>query len=162
MKMGEAQMTSRQQPDTLSHGPRRLRVGLVGLAALAALVVTGCGATTTTGPGTGNSGATPTSTVTCPNNTSSFHLVAAGKLSIASDTTYAPAEFKDASGNFVGYDIDLAREIARRLCLTPDLQTADFGAIIPNLRTPALGQGRYDMSISSFTFTADRHKAVDM
>jgi polar amino acid transport system substrate-binding protein len=163
MKMGEAQMTTRQQPDTLSHGPRRLRVGLVGLAALAALVVTGCGATTSTGPGgTGNSGATPTSTVTCPTNTSSFHLVASGKLSIASDTTYAPAEFKDASGNFVGYDMDLAREIARRLCLTPDLQTADFGAIIPNLTTPALGQGRYDMSISSFTINDDRQKKVDM
>ena len=155
-------MTSRQQPDTLSHGPRRLRVGLVGLAALAALVVTGCGATTSTGPGGTGGGATPTSTVTCPTNTSSFHLVAAGKLSIASDTTYAPAEFKDASGNFVGYDMDLAREIARRLCLTPDLQTADFNAIIPNLITPALGQGRYDMSISSFTINDDRQKKVDM
>jgi polar amino acid transport system substrate-binding protein len=91
-----------------------------------------------------------------------WHLVAAGKLSIASDTTYAPAEFLDANNKPIGYDMDLAREFARRLCLTADIQTLAFGSIIPNLITPALGQGRFDMSISSFTINSDRQQKVDM
>ena len=145
------------------HSFRMMRGGFFGFVALLGLLLSACG-TTTTSTSTGNNAtsAVPTSTVTCPTNSASFHLVANGKLTVASDTTYAPAEYKDANNKAVGYDIDLVTEIARRLCLTADIKTADFGSIIPNLITPSLGQGTYDMSISSFTITDARQQKVDM
>lgn len=140
-----------------------LRNSLFGSVALLGLLLSACGTTTGAGGAGGNpTSAVPTSTVTCPTNTADFHLVANGKLTVASDTTYPPAEFKDANNKAAGYDVDLVTEIARRLCLAVDVKTADFGSIIPNLITPALGQGTYDMSISSFTITDARKEKVDM
>ncbi len=144
---------------------RMLRGGFFGSAVLLGLLLSACG-TTTTSPGTGSNAtsAVPTSTVTCPTNTTSFHLVNAGKLTVASDTTYAPAEYADPKDptKYIGYDMDLAAELARRLCLSVNVQKADFGTIIPDLSGPALGTQRYDMSISSFTINPDRQKKVDM
>jgi polar amino acid transport system substrate-binding protein len=137
------------------------------LAAVLALAFTACGTTTTTTNLGHISSTTPTTTVNCSSITSqqaSWHLVTSGTLTIASDTTYAPAEYPDANNvsNFIGYDMDLARELARRLCLTANIQKATFNAIIPDISSAALGQQRYDMSISSFTINNDRLKSVDM
>lgn len=128
-------------------GSRRWYMGL-GAFALAATILTGCG---------GGGGAS---------STVDLHLVQSGSLTIASDTTYAPAESIDTtkSGNdsFVGYDMDLARELAKRLNLKFNPKTASFDSIIGDISTPKLGQQRYDMAISSFTINDDRKKKVDM
>ncbi len=58
--------------------------------------------------------------------------------------------------------MDLAREFARRLCLTANIEKATFSNIIPDISGAPLGQQRYDMSISSFTINSDRLKKVDM
>lgn len=96
--------------------------------------------------------------------TASWHLVSPGKLTIASDTTYAPAEYKDPNDptKFTGYDMDIAREIAKRLGLTANIQTATFDSIIPDMSSASLGQQKYDMSISSFTINDQRKQKVDM
>jgi polar amino acid transport system substrate-binding protein len=139
----------------------------LGISALLALVLSGCGGTTSGSTSGGTSGGgTPTATVTCPADSvkASWHLVSNGQLTIASDTTYAPAEYPDANdpSHFIGYDMDLARELARRLCLTANIEKASFNAIIPDIANAALGQQRYDMSISSFTINDARQKQVDM
>jgi polar amino acid transport system substrate-binding protein len=140
----------------------------MGLGALLALALTACGTTTSTGGNLGHlSSTTPTSTVNCSGASTeqaSWHLVSSGQLTIASDTTYAPAEYPDPNNvsNFIGYDMDLAREIARRLCLTANIEKATFNSIIPDVYQAALGQQRYDMSISSFTINDARLKNVDM
>jgi polar amino acid transport system substrate-binding protein len=116
----------------------------LGTVALAATILAGCG-----GGGYGT-----------------YHVVQDTKLTIASDTTYAPAEFidttKSGTDSFVGYDMDLAREIARRLNLKFNPVTAGFDSIIPSISVGSLGSQRYDMSISSFTINSDRLKKVDM
>lgn len=135
-----------------------------GVLALAALLLAGCGgAGTTSASGTPNAQANATSTVTCnPSDQASWHLVSAGSLTIASDTTYAPAEYIDSTtGKPTGYDMDLIREIARRMCLTPDIRTETFGSILDLLAKPPLGQQKYDISISSFTINSTRLQEVD-
>src|SRR5262249_51977147 len=94
----------------------------------------------------------------------SWHLVSTGNLTVASDTTYAPAEYPDPSNanQFIGYDMDLIREVARRLCLSANILKAGFDAIIPDISSGTLGQGRYDLSISSFTINDRRLEKVDM
>lgn len=148
---------------------RVVRAGLLGIAMVLTLLLSACGTSSTgTGSkGTPVAGGEPTQVpVTCPSATdkASWKLVDATKLTIASDTTYAPAEFSDPSNpsQYIGYDMDLAREFARRLCLQPNIIKADFGAIIPDLSGPVLGQQRYDMSISSFTINDNRLKSVNM
>jgi polar amino acid transport system substrate-binding protein len=146
-------------------GGRLARLWSAGAgAALFALVLAGCGGSSGGASGTPQTGAAATSTVNCSAvNQSSLHLVSAGSLSIASDTTYAPAEFVDPNNpnNFLGYDLDLARELARRLCLQPKIQTASFDSIIDSLSGPALGQQKYDLAISSFSINSSRLQKVD-
>lgn len=142
---------------------RMLTAGLTSLAAALSLVLSACG-TNSSGPGGNTGGAVPTSTVTCPTTAASWHLVQSGTLTIASDTTYAPAEYPDPSNatQFIGYDMDLIREVARRMCLQPNIVKATFDNIIPSITTGSLGQQRFDLSISSFTINDDRLKKVNM
>ncbi len=160
--------TRRHGPTSELQGWRARRpwaVG-IGLAALMALVLSACGGSGTTPTGTPVSGgAKPTSTVNCTSGPPvNMHLVTANELTIASDTTYAPAEYVDPNNptNDIGYDMDLARELARRLCLGPHIVTATFGNIITDLAGPPLGQQPWDMSISSFTINSSREQKVDM
>lgn len=79
-----------------------------------------------------------------------------GTLIIGTDVTYEPAEFLDENQKPAGYDLDMARSIAMKLGLKPDVQAADFTGILP-----ALG-AKYDIGISSFTITPERLDSVNM
>src|SRR5690348_16261038 len=57
--------------------------------------------------------------------------------------------------------MDLVREIARRMCLVPDIHQETFGAILNLLSGPQLGQQKYDIAISSFTINPSRLQQVD-
>jgi polar amino acid transport system substrate-binding protein len=154
------------------HSPSRSRALALagGFSALLAMLLSACGATTAIG-GTGGQPTSAASTatsvpVTCPaaSVVATWHLVTPGELTIASDTTYAPAEFPDTNNpsHFIGYDMDLAREFSRRLCLNANIEKATFDAIIPDISGAPLGQQRYDMSISSFTINDKRLLKVHM
>lgn len=129
---------------------------LVSLALILSSLLTACGSGTSSGGSCTVGGTTF--------DTSTFHLIKSGTLTVASDTTYPPQEFPDPNDptKFTGSDIDLITEIATRICLGTVIQKADFDGIIPGLITPALGHQRYDLSISAFTINADRQKKVDM
>ncbi len=84
-------------------------------------------------------------------------VATSGKLVVGMDTSYAPAEYLDEDGTTpIGYDVDLSKAIAAVLGLEADLQSADFGSIIP-----AVGS-RYDVGISSFTVNPDRLSQANM
>jgi polar amino acid transport system substrate-binding protein len=127
-------------------------ISMIVLALMFSSLLAACGSTPAT---TGNGG--------CKVDTSKFHLVASGTLNVASDTTYPPQEFQDPNDptKFVGSDLDIISEIAKRICLTATIDKANFDDIIPALTTPALGQQRYDLSISAFSITPDRQQKVD-
>lgn len=111
-------------------------------------------------------GGTPTTTVTCPasETKASWHLIHSDQLTIASDTTYIPGEFVDTAHptSYSGYDMDIARELARRLCLHLNIVKTNFNSIIPNISGPLLGHQRSDMAISSIPITKERKQLVDM
>lgn len=52
-----------------------------------------------------------------------------GELVIGLDPTYPPFEVVDGAGELVGYDVDLAREIASRLGVVPRFVAVDVGGI---------------------------------
>ncbi len=59
----------------------------------------------------------------------------AKQLIVAHDTNFKPFEFRDESGNYTGFDIELWQEIAKRANLDYQFQPMDFNGIIPALQT---------------------------
>ena len=80
-----------------------------------------------------------------------------GVLRIALEGTYPPFNFRDPkSGQLTGYDVDVAREVARRLKRQPQFVLTEWSAILP-----ALSAGRVDVAISQVIITPEREKAFD-
>jgi ABC-type amino acid transport substrate-binding protein len=81
----------------------------------------------------------------------------AGKLRIATDPNYPPMEFRKG-GELVGFDIDLGRDLARRLGVE-----AEFVPVEWNWRDLAerLDAGEFDVLLSSITITPERQEAVE-
>lgn len=79
-----------------------------------------------------------------------------GKLTIGIDPTYAPNEYRDASGRMTGWDVDLFTAIAKRMGLKAVFNGATFDNILPSVKG-----GRYNLGVSSFTDNAEREKQVD-
>ncbi|MEY9963129.1 polar amino acid transport system substrate-binding protein [Streptacidiphilus sp. MAP12-16] len=84
-------------------------------------------------------------------------LKSAGTANIATDASYAPMEFKDASGNIVGMDVELGTAIMKKLGLKANFANASFDSILGGIAAK-----KYDLSLSSFTATQKREQAVDM
>lgn len=64
--------------------------------------------------------------------------------------------FKGQQANFIGFDIDIAREMARELGVKLEPVNTSWPSIIP-----ALNLGRFDIIISGMSVTPERAKKVD-
>jgi polar amino acid transport system substrate-binding protein len=85
-------------------------------------------------------------------------IKADGKITAATEATYAPAEFLNSDGKtIVGFDIDLFKAVAARLGLQADFQQSTFGDIIPGV-----GNGKYEAGVSAFTVNKEREQQVQM
>ncbi|PIJ51500.1 histidine ABC transporter substrate-binding protein HisJ [Erwinia sp. OLTSP20] len=76
-------------------------------------------------------------------------------LRIGTDPTYAPFESKNAQGQLVGFDIDLANEICKRIEAKCTFVESDFDALIPSLKAKKI-----DAIISSLSITAKRQEEI--
>jgi len=84
-----------------------------------------------------------------------FELVNPGALTVGSDIPFPPFE-QGRAPDYEGFDIDLAREIARRLELETRIQDTPFDTIFRDL-----AQGKFDAVASATTITEERERAVD-
>lgn len=75
---------------------------------------------------------------------------------IATDTTFAPFEFQDAQGKFVGIDMDLIREIAKDQGFTVDIKPLGFDAALQ-----AVQANQVAGVIAGMSITEDRKKVFD-
>lgn len=71
------------------------------------------------------------------------------------DDTYPPMEYKDESGNFAGFDIDMAKEIAKRQNKEIEFVPTAWSAIFTGLSSD-----KYDCIISSLSITEERKKTI--
>ncbi len=83
-------------------------------------------------------------------------LKEAGKLTFGTDASYPPQEYVDAAGKPVGFDMDIAAEIASRMGLELNVVNFKFDDIIP-----ALNAGQFDAVISAMTINEKRQAVVD-
>ena len=78
----------------------------------------------------------------------------AGKLRIGCEATYPPFTFRER-GEIVGYDVDLATAMCRSLGVTPEFIDTQWSGVIP-----ALYAGRFDIIMSSMSYTRARMERV--
>lgn len=78
-------------------------------------------------------------------------IKANGKVRISTDANYKPQSFREPDGSWVGFDIDVGTEIAKRLGVTAEFQHVDFDII-----TAGSWASRWDISVGSMTITTDR------
>lgn len=75
---------------------------------------------------------------------------------IATDTTFPPFEYQDASGNYVGIDLDLLKAIAEDQGFKYRLQPLGFNAAVQ-----ALQSGNVDGVIAGMSITDERKQTFD-
>ena len=80
----------------------------------------------------------------------------AGVIQIGTSADYPPFESVDASGNKVGFDVDLMTEIAKRIGVKLEWVDMPFDSLIA-----AVQEGKIDASISAFNYSEERDQTID-
>ena len=76
-------------------------------------------------------------------------------LIVGTSADYMPFSFRDLNLNIVGFDIDIAHEVAKRLGMTIEIQDKPFGMLLPQIE-----MGQIHMIAAGMTPTAERAKRV--
>ena len=78
-------------------------------------------------------------------------------LKVVTDPSFVPFEMMDTeTGEMIGFDMEIIREVADRAGFEIDLNTMDFNGIIPAIQT-----GNVDIAIAGITITDEREEIVD-
>ena len=83
-------------------------------------------------------------------------IQARGVVRVSTDANYAPQSFLNEDGEFIGFDVDVATEIANRLGVEVEFVTPDWDLI-----TSGNWGDQWDMSVGSMTVTTARQEVLD-
>ncbi len=87
------------------------------------------------------------------------NLIDPATISVGTTGDSKPYAFVDANGRFDGFDIELFRDVARRMGFDKDHVTftgQDFSALLPSV-----ANGRFDVAVAAIGTTDARKKTVD-
>ena len=82
--------------------------------------------------------------------------VAAEKLRIGTEGAYPPFNLIDASGQVVGFDVEIGQALCAKMKVECEVVTSTWEGIIPALNTR-----KFDFLIASMSITEERKRAVD-
>jgi polar amino acid transport system substrate-binding protein len=86
-----------------------------------------------------------------------YGLITPGQLRVAGLGDAKPYTFTGADGQFTGFDVELFRDVAKRMGVTDVVFTGqDFSAILP-----AVANGQFDAGVAAIGITDARKKTVD-
>lgn len=80
----------------------------------------------------------------------------AGKLRIGTEGTYAPFTYHDATGALVGFDVEIGREIAKRIGVEAEFIEGKWDGLIAGIDA-----NRYDAVINQVGITEERQAKYD-
>jgi polar amino acid transport system substrate-binding protein len=124
---------------------KKLLLAAVCGAFVAALALAGC-----------SSGSSSSDNGSSASSDGSYTLVKEGTLTVGTSPDYPPFENLE-KGKYVGFDMDLGRDVAKKLGLKFEPTTIQFDGIIPAV---AAG-GQCDVGISGFSVDPERAKQID-
>ncbi|WP_367925678.1 transporter substrate-binding domain-containing protein [uncultured Ruthenibacterium sp.] len=79
-----------------------------------------------------------------------------GKLIVATESQYAPFEFKDVEGNIVGLDPSIMQALADDLGVELEIMDIAFDGVVP-----AVQSGAADIALAGLSATEDRKQSID-
>lgn len=82
-------------------------------------------------------------------------LVIPGTLTVGLEPGYLPFEMKTAGDELIGFDVELARELAKRLGLEVKFVSQEWSGIITSLNTR-----KFDVIISGLSVTEERKRVI--
>ncbi|MCW6510284.1 ABC transporter substrate-binding protein [Lichenifustis flavocetrariae] len=88
-----------------------------------------------------------------------YNLIDPSTISVGSMGDAKPYTFTDSNGQFGGFDVELFRDVARRIGFDKDHVTftgQDFSALLPSV-----ANGRFDVAVAAIGTTDARKKTVD-
>ena len=91
----------------------------------------------------------------CTSKVPASSLVEAPKWQMSINPTLPPQQFVDDKGELQGLNVELAREIAKRICVEAVFLRMDFPPMIPALRS-----GRFDTINTGLFWTEERSKML--
>ncbi len=84
-------------------------------------------------------------------------ILAAGKITVATEGEWSPFTYHDADTNeLVGFDVEAAKEIASRLGVEAEFKEGDFDGGLTGV-----SQGTFDMMANGVDVTPDREQTFD-
>lgn len=86
-------------------------------------------------------------------------VLARGKLVVGTGSTNAPWHFKDASDTLQGFDVDMAKIVAK--ALFGDAEKVEFVNQSSDARIPNITTGKVDMTCQFMTVTGERAQQVN-
>lgn len=83
-------------------------------------------------------------------------IIDRGELQVCMEVGYLPFEMRDKSGNIIGFDVDIAKAMAKTMGVKLDLRNTAWDGIIPALVT-----AKCDIIIGGMTITAERNLKIN-
>lgn len=83
-------------------------------------------------------------------------IVSKGVFVMGLDDSFPPMGYRDENNEIVGFDVDLAKEVTRRMGVTLKVQPIDW-----NAKEQELNTGNIDCIWNGFTITAERRKVIN-
>jgi polar amino acid transport system substrate-binding protein len=140
---------------------RKYRFHSLGaLIAVFALIAAACSNDTTsaaTGSTSGSTSAGVCASVDTAGSDALAEICKSGAIRVATDQKYKPQSWYDVKdGEWKGFDVDVAREVAARLGVSADINHQDWEVI-----TAGSWNNRWDVSVGSMTDTVPREKLFE-
>ncbi len=90
---------------------------------------------------------------TCAPKVPATSLIEAGKWQMSINPTLPPQQFVDEKGELQGLNVELAREVAKRMCVEAVFLRMDFPPMVPGLKS-----ARFDTINTGLFWTDERSK----
>ncbi|WP_373231002.1 amino acid ABC transporter substrate-binding protein [Cohnella sp.] len=100
--------------------------------------------------------ATPTDPASPATESSLAAIKASGKIRIGTEGTYAPFTFHDKDGKLIGFDVEIAQEVSKRLGVEPEFIETPWDGIIAGLDAK-----RFDVIFNQVSITDERKLKYD-
>ncbi|MET3292140.1 UNVERIFIED_CONTAM: cystine transport system substrate-binding protein [Brevibacillus sp. OAP136] len=124
---------------------------IAAFSLLVSLVLPACGTTQTQ-----SQAQPPTQNQATESNNLLGQIKADGKIRIGTEGTYPPYTFHDASGKLIGFDVEIAEEVASRLGVKPEFIETQWDGMFAGLDSK-----RFDIIVNQVGIRPDRQAKYD-